>query len=104
LNTSTWKEVHLHLDGKNETPSGLQAGLTIYLHGKVLDLPIVIQLQELDKSRILAQGEFSFLQSDFGIEPFSVLGGGLQVQDRVQVFFHVEAQKPGPAQRCLIGK
>lgn len=103
LNTSTWKEALLHMDVESESATELEAGLTIQLRGRVVELPLSVRLHELGQGRFLAEGEFSVLQSDFGMEPFSVLGGGLQVEDRVDLFFHVEAQKPDPGQRCSMG-
>jgi hypothetical protein len=35
----------------------------------------------------------SFNQSDFGIVPFSVLGGALQVRDRLDLSFRIVAQE-----------
>lgn len=103
LNTGTWPYLQLHIEGESETSAGLNAGLTIYLHGKVVAMPLMIHLEEINGNRIMAQGSFSLLQSDFGIEPFSILGGGLQVLDEVQVFFRIEAQQTSPDQRCAIG-
>lgn len=45
--------------------------------------------------RLVAKGRFELLQSDFGIEPFSTLGGALRVEDRVEVVFTVAAAKAG---------
>ncbi|MOA36179.1 hypothetical protein D3C78_1576880 [compost metagenome] len=41
------------------------------------------------------QGQLAFDQSSFGITPFSILGGALQVQDRVELRFDVHAAR-GP--------
>jgi hypothetical protein len=38
-----------------------------------------------------SRGSFRILQSDFGIEPFSVAGGAIQVADEVAVAFEVRA-------------
>jgi hypothetical protein len=41
---------------------------------------------------ITASGELTLKQSDFGITPFSVLGGALAVQDQLELRFELSAQ------------
>ena len=41
---------------------------------------------------LAASGEFTLLQSDFGIEPYSTLFGAIAVQDRVTVRFRIVAR------------
>lgn len=43
--------------------------------------------------RIEVSGSFAINQSDFGIEPFSVLGGALTVQDRVDLSFAIRGAR-----------
>jgi len=43
-----------------------------------------VNLQQGEK-KITASSSFSISQSDFGITPFSVLGGGLRVADAVKI-------------------
>jgi hypothetical protein len=42
-----------------------------------------------------ARGRFAILQSDYGIVPFSVLGGALRVEDRVEIMFRIVATHSG---------
>ena len=93
LQTQTWREIHLHIDAVDGTPELVQAELTIMLHGEVQKLPITIKIESPNPETLLAHGEFSILQSDYGIEPFSVLGGGLQVKNEVEVRYRMEAQR-----------
>jgi polyisoprenoid-binding protein YceI len=69
--------------------------LDITLHGmrKSFEIPARIGKQGTELS---AQGALAFNQSDFGITPFSILGGAVQVQDRVELRFRVLARKGGP--------
>lgn len=46
-----------------------------------------------DDGRLVAEGELEVMQSDFGIEPFSTLGGALKVKDRVELAFTITAVK-----------
>ena len=44
-----------------------------------------------DANRLSASGEFDILQTDFGIKPFSIGLGALEVQDRLRVKFKIVA-------------
>jgi len=66
----------------------------ITLHGVSRDLTVPVSLQHGD-GRVTATGVFKLNQSDFGITPFAVMGGGLQVQDTVRIRFRITAVKAG---------
>lgn len=68
------------------------ATVRIELHGVQRDLTVPITLEHCG-NQLLASGTFQIKQSDFGIRPFSILGGGLQVADTVKVRFHLVAQQ-----------
>jgi polyisoprenoid-binding protein YceI len=46
----------------------------------------------LNSNELLAQGELPLKQSDLGLAPFTALLGALQVQDQMQLQFHVVAR------------
>lgn len=46
-----------------------------------------------DEDRLTAEGRLELLQSDFGMEPFEVLGGALKVKDRVELVFTITAER-----------
>jgi polyisoprenoid-binding protein YceI len=54
-----------------------------------IDLPIEL---ERDDRALRARGSFRLRQSDFGIVPFAVGGGALQVADEIEVSFDLRAQ------------
>ena len=58
------------------------------LHGVTRPLRIPAKV-DAGAERIDVSGSFPINQSDFGIEPFSVLGGALTVQDRVDLTFAI---------------
>jgi polyisoprenoid-binding protein YceI len=64
----------------------------ITLHGVSRDQTIPVAIRS-DGNIIVVTGTADLLQTDFGMTPFSVMGGGLQVQDRVRVRFHIVAVK-----------
>jgi hypothetical protein len=45
----------------------------------------------IDGARIVADGELTLSQRQLGLQPFSVLGGGLRVRDEIAVSYHIEA-------------
>ena len=43
--------------------------------------------------QVVATGQLAFNQSDFGITPFSILGGAVAVQDQVALRFDIVARR-----------
>jgi len=60
------------------------------LHGVTRPLRIPAKV-DAAAERLEVSGSFAINQTDFGIEPFSVLGGALAVQDRVDLSFTIRA-------------
>ncbi|MBM3346765.1 MAG: YceI family protein, partial [Betaproteobacteria bacterium] len=73
--------------------SDMEAVIT--LHGVTRTLPVRVAL-EGDRNALAARGSFTVLQSDFGIQPFAILGGAIQVQDRLAVRFELQARRFTP--------
>lgn len=61
------------------------------VRGQTHTAPVAVRLGQ-ENSLLVAEGEFTLLQSDFGIKPFSVLLGSLRVQDEVRVAFRIVAE------------
>lgn len=55
------------------------------------EIPVGI---ERDANGVVARGEIRFNQSDFGITPFAVAGGAIQVADTLEVRFEIAAHAP----------
>ena len=64
----------------------LVADVAVTLHGVTRTQAVLLRVQR-GADRLQASGSLVLKQSDFGIEPFSVLGGLLAVQDDVAVSF-----------------
>ena len=62
----------------------------ITLRGVTREIEVPVDLQR-DQQALLARGTLRILQSDFGITPFSVGGGAIQVADEVDVRFEIAA-------------
>lgn len=60
----------------------------ITLRGTTREIEVPVELQR-DPQSLLARGTLRIRQSDFGITPFSVGGGAIQVADEVEVRFEI---------------
>ena len=65
--------------------------LSIELRGERREVTVPIALDHTETA-LTATGQFRFRQSDFGMEPFSALGGRLAVADEVLVRFRLIAR------------
>lgn len=77
------------VQGSTDAPK-IVAGITIKGVRREVEIPITLTVEP---ARLSAHGEFDILQSEFGIKPFSVGLGTLQVQDRLHVRFSIFAQR-----------
>jgi len=77
------------VDGSLPTPK-ITARITIKNASKDVAVPASIAM---NGDRLTASGEFDILQTDFGMKPFSVALGALEVQDRLHVRFNLVAEK-----------
>lgn len=72
--------------------SGGQLAVGITLHGATRTFEVPARL-DVGDARVGAAGRLAFNQSDFGITPFSVLGGAVAVRDRLELRFDVRAER-----------
>lgn len=68
------------------------ANVAITLHGTTRTTPVALQI-DAGADEIRVAGRMSLRQTDFGIEPLSVLGGAIQVLDRLDLHFTVRAHR-----------
>lgn len=64
----------------------------ITLHGVTREVEVPVRVEAGD-AEISAAGRFEILQTDFGIVPLSLLGGAIQVLDRLELRFSVRARR-----------
>lgn len=81
----------LDVSGAPDAPQ-VAAALTIKDATRHIVLPVLLQAGG-DSLRI--RGEFSIAQSDFGIKPYSVALGALQVRDELRIKFELVARRDG---------
>ena len=77
------------IGGTLEAPQ-VTASITIKDASRDVEVPVKIAIQG---AKLSASGEFDVLQTQFGIKPFSVALGALEVQDRLHVKFTIVAEK-----------
>jgi len=96
LEAEEYPFVRIHVAGIRGDGPEQMADTTLNLHGQThtLDLPLQIRREG---QRVIATGQFHILQTDYGITPFSVLGGALAVKDELKIRFELEANPLGPS-------
>ena len=92
LDVEHYPEVRIQSVSLTGPDWGPDVTLRITLHGTARDLTVPFALSHQGDD-LVATGSFEILQSEFGIKPHGVLGGGLQVGDRVRVRFRIVARK-----------
>lgn len=76
------------------TPPDLVLGVELTLHGVTRALNIPAKLT-VEGGRFSIEGATDIRQTDYGITPFSVLGGALAVKDPLRVIFRIEGVRVG---------
>ena len=66
-------------------------GTDVDLRGQTTGVQIPARVS-IDGSTVTASGEFSVLQTELGMEPFSVLLGALAVQDELRIKYRITAR------------
>jgi hypothetical protein len=92
LLASRWPLVRLRVAHAGGEPPDLQLNLALELNGAARALEVPAQL-DLNADTLTATGTFTLQQSTWGIEPYSALGGGLRVADRVEIHFRLAATR-----------
>jgi polyisoprenoid-binding protein YceI len=66
------------------------ARITIKDATREVEVPVQVAIEG---AKLSASGEFDILQTEFGIKPFSVALGALEVQDKLHIKFRIVAEK-----------
>jgi polyisoprenoid-binding protein YceI len=85
----------ISVSGANAKEKKTTLAVAITLHGHMRTLQVPTEI-ETDAEKIGVTGRLSFEQTDFGITPYSLLGGAIAVQNRVDLRFRIVARLPGP--------
>ena len=92
LDAASYPTVDIKSLAANGPPWGMDVTLSVTLHGTARDMTVPTAL-ELSGETLVATAFFAFKQTDFGVTPMSVLGGGLQVDNTVKVRMRIVARK-----------
>lgn len=90
LDVASYPEAHVEIAGILGAAPDFSVLARITLKGGTRSLPVPVHL-ETSAGKIVASGKFKLTQSDFGLEPFSVLLGALSVQDELDILYSVVA-------------
>lgn len=92
LDAARYPEIHVRSVKLLGPDWGPDATVRIELRGVSRDLSVPISVAREGDSLVVSGG-FDLRQSDFGMRPFSFLGGALQVADSLHVRFQLVAEK-----------
>lgn len=70
----------------------IELTLEVTLHGQRRELTVPVWIERATE-RLVAEGQFRLRPSRFGIEPFSVAGGALQVRDSLGIRFRLVGER-----------
>jgi hypothetical protein len=84
--------VRIHAAVEEGAAPDIRLRLAITIRGVTRDYVVPARLV-LSAGRLMLSGALALRQSDFGITPYSVLGGALQVQDTLRLDYRIQAVK-----------
>jgi len=99
LDGERYPQIVVRADALRGTWDRATAATRVTLKDQTRQIEVPLEIVR-DEDSIAARGAFSILQSDFGITPFSVGGGAIQVADSVDVAFEIRCQV---CKMCKIG-
>lgn len=91
LETQKFQYALIHVSSIEKGQMGMRLSVAITLHAVTRTFETSSQVETSGKEMSVS-GLIEFNQSDFGIVPFSVFGGALQVQDHLSLKFRIRAR------------
>lgn len=88
LDAERYPIVNVHAE---RLAAGQPLQVSITLHGITRTLAIPVELRE-ENGVISVKGTVNLKQTDFGLTPFSVMGGAMSVQDQMELRFDLTAR------------
>ena len=92
LETATWPRALVRVTQLESLEGETRCTVSLTLKGETRTFPATVIVHH-DDDVLQVRGSFDLNQSDFGIQPFSILGGALSVQDRVEISYRLEAAR-----------
>jgi hypothetical protein len=84
----------IRVSGVDARQGDVTLSVALTLHGSTRTLQAPARI-DADGREMRVTGRLSFDQSEFGITPYSLLGGAIAVQNRVDLRFRLTARLPG---------
>jgi polyisoprenoid-binding protein YceI len=82
----------IRVSGADPKQARATLSVAITLHGETRTIEAPAEI-EADSGQLSVSGRLSFDQTDFGITPYSLLGGAIAVQNRVDLHFRIRARR-----------
>lgn len=98
LDATRFPVITLRCTRLTPSPGGMSLELAVKLRAHEARLTVPLQW-ELQRDTLQASGEFSFRQSELGLQPYSLLFGALRVADEIHARFVLVARAPGATPR-----
>jgi hypothetical protein len=95
LDSQNFPFAWLHSDSCNSALSEQPTLVDITIHGVLQRYRLAISVKPRG-DQFFISGHFSLLQTDFGIEPFSIFNGLLKVQDKVDIVYSLLVKRLEP--------
>lgn len=92
LQTSQHPFARIHVRAPPNASGEVMLALDLTLRGVTRSLSVPARIKD-ERDGWQIAGELSFDQSSFGITPFSILGGAIQVKDSLELRFEVRASE-----------
>src|SRR5690606_26433917 len=93
LDAARYPEITLHSVALTGAPAAPEATVRILLRGVARDVTVPLEV-ERNAAAITVTGAFPLRQTEFGITPFTAMGGGLAVKDELRIRFRLVFRKP----------
>lgn len=91
LDSANFPYVSMSISGPEGTPPAVTLNAQLTLHGQTRNITIPATLR-VNGNSTETSGEFHVKQTDFGITPYSILGGALAVKNELRIDFRIVAQ------------
>jgi polyisoprenoid-binding protein YceI len=93
LETQKFPYALIRVHAIEKRPMGARLAVALTLHGVTREMEAPAQIESAE-GELRVTGRLAFAQTEFGITPYSILGGAIQVRDRVELRFKI-ASRPG---------
>jgi len=90
LDVASWPEIVLRSRSINSAPPDFTVMVDMAFKAHISSFAVPVQL-EISGDQLKVAGTFTILQTEFGMQPFSVMMGALRVRDAIDVEFHIVA-------------